>query len=79
MPFPLSFESLHFARMLTKECLSLHFTLQPTVVFVLGGPGSGKGTQCSNIVEHYGYEHLSAGDLLRAEMKSGSSNGEMST
>ncbi|CAK7347694.1 unnamed protein product [Dovyalis caffra] len=50
---------------------------KPTVVFVLGGPGSGKGTQCANIVEHFGYTHLSAGDLLRAEIKSGSENGTM--
>ncbi|KAG5565314.1 hypothetical protein RHGRI_001269 [Rhododendron griersonianum] len=48
-----------------------------TVVFVLGGPGSGKGTQCENIVRHFGYTHLSAGDLLRAEIKSGSENGTM--
>lgn len=48
-----------------------------TVVFVLGGPGSGKGTQCANIVQKFGYTHLSAGDLLRAEMKSGSENGTM--
>jgi UMP-CMP kinase len=40
-----------------------------------GGPGSGKGTQCANVVEHFGYTHLSAGDLLRAEIKSGSENG----
>ncbi|XLS62125.1 hypothetical protein HN51_016353 [Arachis hypogaea] len=40
-----------------------------------GGPGSGKGTQCANIVQHYGYTHLSAGDLLQAEIKSGSENG----
>ncbi|GKB22117.1 UMP-CMP kinase 3-like protein [Tanacetum coccineum] len=50
---------------------------KPKVVFVLGGPGSGKGTQCANIVEHFGYTHLSAGDLLRAEIKSGSENGTM--
>ncbi|KAF5744241.1 UMP-CMP kinase 3 isoform X1 [Tripterygium wilfordii] len=50
---------------------------KPTVVFVLGGPGSGKGTQCANIVQHFGYTHLSAGDLLRAEIKSGSENGTM--
>ncbi|XVE99897.1 hypothetical protein REPUB_Repub03eG0240700 [Reevesia pubescens] len=50
---------------------------KPTVVFVLGGPGSGKGTQCANIVEHFHYTHLSAGDLLRAEIKSGSENGTM--
>ncbi|KAL2904277.1 UMP-CMP kinase 3, partial [Bienertia sinuspersici] len=48
-----------------------------TVIFVLGGPGSGKGTQCTNIVENFGYTHLSAGDLLRAEIKSGSENGTM--
>ncbi|GMH51027.1 hypothetical protein TL16_g10037 [Triparma laevis f. inornata] len=46
-------------------------------VFVLGGPGSGKGTQCTRIKEEFGYVHLSAGDLLRAERNSGSENGEM--
>eukprot|EP01117_Protostelium_nocturnum_P013561 TRINITY_DN506_c0_g1_i1.p1 TRINITY_DN506_c0_g1~~TRINITY_DN506_c0_g1_i1.p1 ORF type:complete len:242 (-),score=110.76 TRINITY_DN506_c0_g1_i1:63-788(-) len=50
---------------------------KPTVVFVLGGPGAGKGTQCENIVKKYEFVHLSAGDLLRAEMNSGSSNGDM--
>lgn len=38
-----------------------------SVIFVLGGPGAGKGTQCANIVRDYGFKHLSAGDLLRAE------------
>ena len=40
---------------------------KPNVIFVLGGPGAGKGTQCSRIVEHFGHVHLSAGDLLREE------------
>lgn len=44
-------------------------------VFVLGGPGSGKGTQCTRIKEKYGYTHLSSGDLLRDEVKSGSQLG----
>ncbi|XP_057846438.2 UMP-CMP kinase 3 isoform X2 [Cryptomeria japonica] len=47
------------------------------VVFVLGGPGSGKGTQCAKVVEKFGFTHLSAGDLLRAEINSGSENGTM--
>jgi UMP-CMP kinase len=47
------------------------------VVFVLGGPGAGKGTQCANIVRDFGFAHLSAGDLLRAHMKSGSKDGNM--
>ncbi|KAI0012102.1 UMP-CMP kinase [Xylariaceae sp. FL0662B] len=38
-----------------------------TVIFVLGGPGAGKGTQSERLVRDYGYTHLSAGDLLRAE------------
>ncbi|KAA8633351.1 hypothetical protein SMACR_00632 [Sordaria macrospora] len=38
-----------------------------TVIFVLGGPGAGKGTQCARLVRDYGFTHLSAGDLLRAE------------
>lgn len=37
------------------------------VLFVLGGPGAGKGTQCANLVRDYKFTHLSAGDLLRAE------------
>jgi len=53
-------------------------TDKPNVVFVLGAPGSGKGTQCQNIVDKYGYVHLSAGDLLRAERKApGSEYGEL--
>ncbi|XP_039260002.2 UMP-CMP kinase-like [Styela clava] len=40
---------------------------KPQVIFVLGGPGAGKGTQCAKIVEKFGYVHLSAGDLLRKE------------
>jgi len=48
------------------------------VVFVLGGPGAGKGTQCERIVSTFGYTHLSAGDLLRAErQKPGSEVGQM--
>lgn len=42
---------------------------KPKIVFVLGAPGAGKGTQCEKIVEHFGFTHLSAGDLLREERK----------
>ncbi|KAG0355749.1 hypothetical protein BG005_005295 [Podila minutissima] len=40
---------------------------QATIIFVLGGPGVGKGTQCARLVQEYGFIHLSAGDLLRQE------------
>lgn len=40
----------------------------PKVLFVLGGPGAGKGTQCEKILEHFpSWAHISAGDCLRAE------------
>lgn len=49
-----------------------------SVIFVLGGPGAGKGTQCANLVRDYGFTHLSAGDLLRAEQdREGSEFGDM--
>ncbi|XP_023215634.1 adenylate kinase isoenzyme 1-like isoform X2 [Centruroides sculpturatus] len=51
--------------------------LNVPVIFVIGGPGSGKGTQCAQIVEKYGYTHLSTGDLLREEVGSGSDRGKM--
>ncbi|KAJ7561145.1 hypothetical protein O6H91_02G133800 [Diphasiastrum complanatum] len=53
------------------------FTLsrEPKIVFVLGGPGSGKGTQCAKVAKAFGFEHLSAGDLLRAEIYSDSDEG----
>lgn len=48
------------------------------VIFVLGGPGAGKGTQCAKLVSTYGFTHLSAGDLLRAEQdRPGSQYGQL--
>lgn len=41
----------------------------PQIVFVLGGPASGKGTQCANLVTAFGYTHISTGDLFRAEVQ----------
>jgi UMP-CMP kinase len=49
-----------------------------TVIFVLGGPGSGKGTQCEQLVAHHGFQHFSAGDLLRDEQdRPGSPYGDL--
>ena len=47
----------------------------PLVLFVLGGPGAGKGTQCAELVARYGFVHLSAGDVLRAEVRRGAARG----
>ena len=42
----------------------------------IGGPGSGKGTQCEKLKEKYGFVHLSTGDLLREEVSGGSELGK---
>lgn len=48
------------------------------MLFVLGGPGAGKGTQCTRLVDRYSFTHLSAGDLLRAEQdRDGSEYGQL--
>ena len=40
-----------------------------TVVFMLGGPGTGKGTQSEMIEKNFKFKHLSAGELLREEVR----------
>ena len=40
-----------------------------------GAPASGKGTQCEMLSVNYDLTHISAGDLLRAEVSTGSANG----
>ncbi len=37
-------------------------------IVLFGPPGSGKGTQAENMIRKYGLNHLSTGDLLRAEI-----------
>lgn len=37
------------------------------VIFVLGGPGAGKGTQCAKLARDFHMYHLSVGDALREE------------
>ena len=41
-------------------------------VVIFGPPGVGKGTQSKHIAERWGLCHVSTGDLLRAEVASGS-------
>ena len=44
---------------------------KPRVLFVLGGPGAGKGTQCARLVADYGFVHLSAGGPRRGAVYAG--------
>ena len=43
----------------------------PNIVFVLGGPGAGKGTMCELAELQLGWVHLSTGDLLRTQSENG--------
>ena len=45
-------------------------------VVILGPQGAGKGTQAQKISEETGAKHIATGDLVRAEIKSGSELGE---
>jgi adenylate kinase len=45
-------------------------------IILSGAPGSGKGTQSSFIAQKYGLQHLSTGDVLRAEIATGSELGK---
>ena len=42
---------------------------KPRIVFVIGGPGCGKGTQCKRIIKNFNYKSFSTGDLLRQYVK----------
>ncbi len=44
-------------------------------IIFIAPPAAGKGTVSEYLVKHFGYEHLSTGDLLRDEIKSGSELG----
>lgn len=45
-------------------------------IVIFGAPGSGKGTQSNLMIEKYGFEHISTGDVLRAEIKNGTELGK---
>ena len=45
-------------------------------IVIFGAPGSGKGTHSERIVEKYGINHISTGDVLRAEIKNGTELGK---
>mmetsp|Transcript_39298 Transcript_39298/g.58010 ORF Transcript_39298/g.58010 Transcript_39298/m.58010 type:complete len:249 (+) Transcript_39298:51-797(+) len=67
--------AISYVKLLQHKSTKSSFTTTPSssepfrVVFVLGGPGAGKGTQCTLLSKNHGWAHLSAGDLLRAERK----------
>ncbi|KAJ0167421.1 Uridylate kinase, partial [Colletotrichum tanaceti] len=52
------------------EALDASQTASTGLVFVIGGPGVGKGTQCTHVAKDFDFQHVSVGDLLRQEQDS---------
>jgi len=62
-----------FVDFLERGCVLKSFW---EVAGAAGGPGSGKGTQCGRMVQEFGFKHISLGDILREEVKQGTSVGK---
>jgi adenylate kinase family enzyme len=45
------------------------FSVRRLSLIFLGGPGSGKGTQCERLVRDFKFKHISVGDVMRDEIK----------
>lgn len=40
----------------------------PKIIFLMGGPGTGKGAYCQKLVGEFGYTHISMGALFQKEI-----------
>ncbi|XP_029421348.1 adenylate kinase isoenzyme 1-like [Nannospalax galili] len=69
----------------TPNCVSQRHTLtppiflsspkSPLIIFVVGGPGCGKGTRCRNMATKYGFCHVGLGQLLWQEAQRSTQRG----
>ena len=50
------------------ETTNLYFSF----IYIIGGPGSGRTTQCKQLELYTRFSHVSSGDVLRNEVMSGS-------
>ncbi|XP_078502810.1 adenylate kinase isoenzyme 5-like [Lissotriton helveticus] len=41
---------------------------RPKIIFIIGGPGSGKGTQSAKLASHFGFTCISVGEILRKQL-----------
>jgi len=52
----------------TEEQRIADLSTPPFVIFMVGGPGSGKGTLCATLRDEFNLVHLSMADLMREEV-----------
>lgn len=62
-------EKIEFTRILAPEDYDTKNKIK--VIFLIGGPGSGKGTQCKKMTEAYECIQISTGELLRNVVSEG--------
>ncbi|PRQ20302.1 putative adenylate kinase [Rosa chinensis] len=73
---PQTLTPLRSSRAMTDLAVRCASKAEPLRIMISGAPASGKGTQCELITQKYDLVHVAAGDLLRAEIASGSENGK---
>lgn len=57
------------------QVATLSTRVKKSCTIIIGAPGSGKGTISNWIVRDFGLSHVSSGDLLRAQIREGTSLG----
>uniref|UniRef100_A0A7S2ZYV9 Uncharacterized protein n=1 Tax=Rhodosorus marinus TaxID=101924 RepID=A0A7S2ZYV9_9RHOD len=65
------------SRVRTRAAAGAEGVKLPPVYFVVGGPGSGKGTQCKRLVDEFSFRQVCAGDLLREKAKDADETGAL--
>jgi adenylate kinase family enzyme len=68
-------QSSAISQILNAEYDSYSKLKDAQVIFLIGGPGSGKGLLCRKLSQKYGFNHISTGDLFRREIKAKSEAG----
>lgn len=61
--------------LLQNNIISVFFAVPMLNLIIFGPPGAGKGTQSERILTKYSLQHISTGDLLRAERQAGTELG----
>merc|ERR1712165_405003 len=51
-----------------KKKIDKSFLKGKPIIWIMGGPGCGRSTQCEMIKLKSGYTHISSGDLLRHDV-----------